>query len=91
MVSFTVISSCEVGGSVWGSSDLIWIPFSFLNKKKSLSGVPQLCGRSRFLLRIVGRRLFAIVSWSDHHRGPFEGVIPSAPAEPNDTCDDTKR
>ncbi len=42
-------------------------------------------GRRRwFLLRIVGRRLFAIMSRSYHHGGPFQGVIPSAPAEPDD-------
>jgi hypothetical protein len=42
-------------------------------------------------LRIVGRRLFAIMSRSDHHRGPFEGVIPSAPAEPDDPYIETKK
>lgn len=45
----------------------------------------ELC-RSGFILRIVGRRLFAIMSRSDHHRSPFEGIIPSAPAEPYDPC-----
>lgn len=27
------------------------------------------------------------MSRADHHGSPFQSIIPSAPAEPNDTCD----
>ena len=68
-------------------SDLLKFFFLYYDKTSQRFS-PLLFGS--FLLRTGRRRLFAVVSRADHHRGPFESIVPSAPAEPNDTCDEEK-
>ena len=38
-----------------------------------------------------GRRLFDVVPRADHHGGPFQRVVPAAPAEPHDSCAKRRR